>query len=122
MHPSSVNAERSKFASPWLVYHEKVETSAVYLRDSTVRSPPRPVPVPSPSRPLSSRPVPSPAMPLPSRPIAPQKPHMVEDATYTCSRTLPNPVQAARDGVGMSASALGGVAILAAVVRRADLH
>ena len=106
MHPSSVNAERSKFASPWLVYHEKVETSAVYLRDSTVRS--RPLSVPS--------------RPLPSPPIAPQKPHMVEDATYTRSRTLPNPVQAARDGVGMSASALGGVAVLAAVVRRADLH
>jgi hypothetical protein len=37
IHPSSVNSERSKFASPWLVYHEKVETTAVYLRDSTVR-------------------------------------------------------------------------------------
>jgi len=36
IHPCSVNFECKSFESPWLVYHEKVKTSAIYLRDSTM--------------------------------------------------------------------------------------
>lgn len=39
IHPSSVNFDRMSFESPWLVYHEKVKTSAIFLRDSSMVSP-----------------------------------------------------------------------------------
>lgn len=34
-HPASVNARVNSFPRPWLVYGEKVKTSAIYVRDST---------------------------------------------------------------------------------------
>ncbi|KAG0570050.1 hypothetical protein KC19_6G135700 [Ceratodon purpureus] len=34
-HPASVNARVNAFSRPWLVYGEKVKTSAIYVRDST---------------------------------------------------------------------------------------
>lgn len=39
LHPSSVNFEVMEFESRWLVYCEKVQTSAVFLRDATMVSP-----------------------------------------------------------------------------------
>jgi len=39
IHPSSVNHMIQEFRQPFLVFHEKVETSKVYLRDTTVISP-----------------------------------------------------------------------------------
>lgn len=39
IHPTSVNHMISEFRQPFLVFHEKVETSKVYLRDTTVISP-----------------------------------------------------------------------------------
>eukprot|EP00656_Telonema_subtile_P040587 TRINITY_DN45673_c0_g2_i1.p1 TRINITY_DN45673_c0_g2~~TRINITY_DN45673_c0_g2_i1.p1 ORF type:complete len:441 (+),score=121.55 TRINITY_DN45673_c0_g2_i1:111-1433(+) len=39
MHPSSVNFQTREYSSPWLVYHEKVATSRVFLRDSTMVTP-----------------------------------------------------------------------------------
>ncbi|KAH8972628.1 hypothetical protein BDL97_01G000200 [Sphagnum fallax] len=39
IHPSSVNHLVTEFRHPFLVFHEKVETSKVYLRDTTVISP-----------------------------------------------------------------------------------
>uniref|UniRef100_A0A7I4CTE9 RNA helicase n=1 Tax=Physcomitrium patens TaxID=3218 RepID=A0A7I4CTE9_PHYPA len=39
IHPTSVNHMVSEFRQPFLVFHEKVETSKVYLRDTTVISP-----------------------------------------------------------------------------------
>nr|XP_024395088.1 DExH-box ATP-dependent RNA helicase DExH1-like isoform X2 [Physcomitrium patens] len=34
-HPASVNSRVNSFPRPWLVYGEKVKTSAIYVRDST---------------------------------------------------------------------------------------
>ena len=34
-HPASVNARVNSFPRPWLVYGEKVKTTAIYVRDST---------------------------------------------------------------------------------------
>ncbi|KAL3698119.1 hypothetical protein R1sor_012195 [Riccia sorocarpa] len=39
IHPTSINHNVVEFRQPFLVYHEKVETSRVYLRDTTVISP-----------------------------------------------------------------------------------
>ncbi|CAI5497940.1 unnamed protein product [Closterium sp. Naga37s-1] len=39
IHPSSVNEAVSVFRAPFLVFHEKVKTSRVYIRDCTVVSP-----------------------------------------------------------------------------------
>jgi len=39
LHPCSVNFDCMDFESRWLVYHEKVETSAVFLRDATMVTP-----------------------------------------------------------------------------------
>lgn len=36
IHPSSVNAETGNFASPFLVYQEKVKTSRIFIRDCTM--------------------------------------------------------------------------------------
>ncbi|XP_063228702.1 putative ATP-dependent RNA helicase DHX57 isoform X2 [Bacillus rossius redtenbacheri] len=36
LHPSSVNCAVSRFASPYLVYQEKMKTSRVFIRDSTM--------------------------------------------------------------------------------------
>ncbi|CAI5507371.1 unnamed protein product [Closterium sp. Naga37s-1] len=38
IHPSSVNAFCPSFSRPWLVYNEKVKTSDIFLRDSTMVS------------------------------------------------------------------------------------
>lgn len=38
VHPSSVNFQVRYFESPYLVYHEKVKTSKVYIRDCTMVS------------------------------------------------------------------------------------
>ncbi|XP_076442712.1 putative ATP-dependent RNA helicase DHX57 [Babylonia areolata] len=38
VHPSSVNFQVGYFESPYLVYHEKVKTSKVYIRDCTMVS------------------------------------------------------------------------------------
>jgi ATP-dependent RNA helicase DHX57 len=39
VHPASVNFSQGEFKSPWLVYCEKMETTKVYIRDSTEVSP-----------------------------------------------------------------------------------
>ena len=39
IHPASVCFSEGNFPSPWLVYHEKVATSKVFVRDVTVASP-----------------------------------------------------------------------------------
>eukprot|EP00854_Cymbomonas_tetramitiformis_P029162 gene29162-36264_t len=39
LHPSSVNAKTSVFDSRFLVFHEKVKTTRVYLRDVSTVSP-----------------------------------------------------------------------------------
>jgi len=39
IHPASVCFNTGNFPSPWLVYHEKVATSKVFVRDVTVASP-----------------------------------------------------------------------------------
>ena len=39
LHPSTVNAEVQSFESRWLVYYEKMLTSRVFLRDSTMVTP-----------------------------------------------------------------------------------
>ena len=36
IHPSSVNHNTKHFESKWLLFHEKVKTTKVYLRDSTM--------------------------------------------------------------------------------------
>ena len=38
LHPSSVNFSCGEYRCPWLVYHEKVETGKVFIRDSTMVS------------------------------------------------------------------------------------
>lgn len=38
IHPSSVNAEVGNYASPFLVYQEKVKTSRIFIRDCTMIS------------------------------------------------------------------------------------
>ncbi|OAE31756.1 hypothetical protein AXG93_4874s1190 [Marchantia polymorpha subsp. ruderalis] len=39
IHPTSINHSVAEFRQPFIVFHEKVETSRVYLRDTTVISP-----------------------------------------------------------------------------------
>lgn len=39
LHPTSINFERKEFVSRWLVYHERVQTTAVYVRDCTPVTP-----------------------------------------------------------------------------------
>ncbi|XP_074640128.1 putative ATP-dependent RNA helicase DHX57 [Tubulanus polymorphus] len=39
IHPSSINFQVNYYESPYLVYHEKVKTSKVYLRDCSMASP-----------------------------------------------------------------------------------
>ncbi|KAF0707039.1 hypothetical protein AaE_013799 [Aphanomyces astaci] len=39
IHPSSVNFTRSQFESPWLVYNELVQTSKIFVRESTMVAP-----------------------------------------------------------------------------------
>ena len=39
VHPSSVNYGAKKFASRWLVYHERVQTTGVYVRDCSTVTP-----------------------------------------------------------------------------------
>ena len=39
VHPSSVNHGAKKFASRWLVYHERVQTTGVYVRDCSTVTP-----------------------------------------------------------------------------------
>ena len=39
LHPSSVNFKEGGFASPWMVYFQKVKTSRVFIRDSTMVPP-----------------------------------------------------------------------------------
>ena len=36
LHPSSVNASCGTFNSPFLIYQEKVKTSRIFIRDSTM--------------------------------------------------------------------------------------
>lgn len=36
IHPASVNSETGHFASPFLVYQEKVKTSRIFIRDCTM--------------------------------------------------------------------------------------
>ena len=58
LHPSTVNAEVPSFESRWLVYYEKMLTSRVFLRDSTMVTPfpllrvrnPNPKPKPNPDQ------------------------------------------------------------------------
>ncbi|NWX18054.1 DEXH1 helicase, partial [Aegotheles bennettii] len=38
IHPSSVNYQTRHFASPYLVYHEKIKTSRVFIRDCSMVS------------------------------------------------------------------------------------
>lgn len=38
IHPSSVNSNVGHFASPFLVYQEKVKTSRIFIRDCTMVS------------------------------------------------------------------------------------
>ena len=39
VHPSSVNYGAKKFGSRWLVYHERVQTTGVYVRDCSTVTP-----------------------------------------------------------------------------------
>jgi len=39
IHPSSINFEAKKFMTNWLVYHERVQTTAVFVRDCSVVTP-----------------------------------------------------------------------------------
>ncbi|CAM6089460.1 unnamed protein product [Calypogeia fissa] len=39
IHPTSINHKVAEFRQPFIVFHEKVETSRVYLRDTSVISP-----------------------------------------------------------------------------------
>jgi hypothetical protein len=39
LHPSSVNFSTVLYESPWLVFSEKVDTSKVFIRESTMVSP-----------------------------------------------------------------------------------
>ena len=39
LHPRSVNQAAVDFPAGWLVYHEKVQTSRVFLHDSTLVTP-----------------------------------------------------------------------------------
>ena len=39
LHPSSVNFSEGGFISPWLVYFQKVRTSKIFIRDSTMVPP-----------------------------------------------------------------------------------
>jgi ATP-dependent RNA helicase DHX57 len=38
MHPTAVNFTTQTYASPWLAYLSKIQTSKVYVRDATVIS------------------------------------------------------------------------------------
>jgi len=39
LHPSCVASKQTRFDSPYLIYHERVKTTRVYLRDATPVSP-----------------------------------------------------------------------------------
>jgi ATP-dependent RNA helicase DHX57 len=39
IHPSSINFEAKKFITKWLVYHERVQTTAIFVRDCTAVTP-----------------------------------------------------------------------------------
>jgi len=39
LHPSSINFTQREYTNPWMVYREKVKTSKVFVRDSTVVPP-----------------------------------------------------------------------------------
>ncbi|CAK4632364.1 unnamed protein product [Aphanomyces euteiches] len=39
LHPSSINFSRGQFESPWLVYNELVQTSKLFVRESTMVAP-----------------------------------------------------------------------------------
>jgi len=39
LHPSSVNSDEKKFISQWLVYHDKVKSTQVFIRDSSMVHP-----------------------------------------------------------------------------------
>jgi len=39
IHPSSANFPQGDYESPWLVYHTKMHTSKVYLRETTMAPP-----------------------------------------------------------------------------------
>ena len=39
IHPSSINFEAKSFITRWLVYHERVQTTAIYVRDCTAVTP-----------------------------------------------------------------------------------
>ncbi|KAF0690083.1 Aste57867_18477 [Aphanomyces stellatus] len=39
LHPSSLNFTRGQFESPWLVYNELVQTSKIFVRESTMVAP-----------------------------------------------------------------------------------
>lgn len=39
LHPSSVNSDEKQFLSQWLVYHDKVKSSQVFIRDSSMVHP-----------------------------------------------------------------------------------
>lgn len=39
IHPSSVNAREARFESQYLVFHEKIKTTRIYIRDCTPVSP-----------------------------------------------------------------------------------
>jgi len=39
IHPQSINFFQGEYESPWLVFHTKLHTSKVYLRDTTMAPP-----------------------------------------------------------------------------------
>ena len=39
VHPSSVNHGSKKFSARWLVYHERVQTTSVFVRDCSTVTP-----------------------------------------------------------------------------------
>jgi len=39
IHPSSINFEAKQFITKWLVYHERVQTTAIFVRDATAVTP-----------------------------------------------------------------------------------
>lgn len=39
IHPKSVNAKQSSFESPFIVYHQKMKTTSIFLYDTTMASP-----------------------------------------------------------------------------------
>jgi hypothetical protein len=39
IHPSSINSKEAKFESRYLIYHERIKTTRMYVRDCTPVSP-----------------------------------------------------------------------------------